>query len=328
MCASRARVPPPGAATQVVLPPATVASTVTAVGTSTPFVAPPAPVVEQPETQAKEFPTLRLSESPELLPSFGLSSSSPSPTLPCGAVENSSPLFSLSRVPVRHSQDVLDEDSSFSVSPLSPGLFFQPPRGSTSPPAGGALLPMTLDDFVDSVLGDPIIDAWCEQFPGSKSPLSLPVCVAVRVGLSAGPSSTSDWVGFGDLRSAAGGVFDRCPSHGLGGGWAIRTWTAESSVPILGVRRSAVYRWKPGIWITASSSSVSGLCGRSGVGPAPVSSCRLCMNCECCSGGPTPSGVIVLIPIFLPLLFQPEGQAFVINTNCCAGHSTLVDKTL
>ena len=84
MCTSGVKVPPPGASTQVVLPPATVASTVTAVGTSTPFVATPAPVVEQPGMQAKEFPTLRLSESPKLLSSFGLSSSSPSPTLRSG----------------------------------------------------------------------------------------------------------------------------------------------------------------------------------------------------------------------------------------------------
>ena len=57
--------------------------------------------------------------------------------------------------------------------------------------------------------------------------------------------------------------------------------TAESSVPILGVRLSAEYRWKPGIWITASSSSVSGLRGFSGFVPAPVPSCRSCMDCEC-----------------------------------------------
>ena len=64
-------------------------STVTAVGMCTPFVATPALVVEQPGMQAMEFPTLRLSEPPKLLPSFGLSSSSPSPTLPWGAAEDS-----------------------------------------------------------------------------------------------------------------------------------------------------------------------------------------------------------------------------------------------
>ena len=148
----------------------------TAIGTNTPFVAALAPVVEQPGIHARGFPTLRLSESPELLPSFGLSSSSPSPTLPWGAAEDSSLPFSPNRVQARHSQDVPYEGSLFNdVSPLSPGLFFRPPRGSKSPPAGGVLLPTMLDDFDDTVTGDPITYARCEQFPGSESPLSLPV---------------------------------------------------------------------------------------------------------------------------------------------------------
>ena len=65
-------------------------------------VATPAPVVGQPELKAKEFPTLRLPESPDLLPSFGLSSSSSSPTLPWGTAEDSSPPFSPNRVRERH----------------------------------------------------------------------------------------------------------------------------------------------------------------------------------------------------------------------------------
>ena len=60
------------------------------------------------------------------------------------------------------------------MSPLSPGLF-RPSRGGQSPPAEGVLLPTTLDDFDDSVLGDLITYAWCEHFPGSESTLSLPV---------------------------------------------------------------------------------------------------------------------------------------------------------
>ena len=75
-----------------------------------------------------------------------------------------------------HSQEVPSEDSSFSVSPLSPGIFFQPPRGSTSPPAGEALLPMPADDCVASGLGDPITAALCEQYPGSES---LGLCLDV-----------------------------------------------------------------------------------------------------------------------------------------------------
>ena len=60
------------------------------------------------------------------------------------------------------------------MSPLSPGLLFRPLRGGQSPPAEGVLLPTTLDEFDESVLGDPITYARCEQFPGSESPLSLP----------------------------------------------------------------------------------------------------------------------------------------------------------
>ena len=175
VCTSGVKVPPPGVSTQFVLPPATVASTVSAIGTITPVFAAPAPVVEQPGIHARELPKLQLPESPELLPSFGLSSSSPSPTLPWGAAEDSSPPFSPNRVQAGHSQDVPDEGSLFNVSPLTPGLFFRPPRESKSPLAGGVLLPTTLDDFDDSILGDPITYARCEQFPGSESPLSLPV---------------------------------------------------------------------------------------------------------------------------------------------------------
>ena len=131
------------------------------------------------------------------------------------------------------------------------------------------------------------------------------MCVAVRFGRSAGSSSTSDCVGFGDIHSANGEVLDCCPSHGLGRGRIIRDQTTVMPVLILGVRRSAVYRWKPGIWFPASSSSFSGDRGSSGIGPDTVSSCRSGMNCRCCSGGPVSSGVIALIQI-LPLHSQSD----------------------
>ena len=72
----------PGAAAQRVLPPGTVANTVPAFDSSAPAVAMPAPVVGRPEPKAKDFPTLQLPESPDVLSSFRLSSSSSSPTLP------------------------------------------------------------------------------------------------------------------------------------------------------------------------------------------------------------------------------------------------------
>ena len=55
LCTSGVMAPPPGISTQVVLPLATVVSTVNAVSTSTPFVVTPVPVMEQPGVQAQEF---------------------------------------------------------------------------------------------------------------------------------------------------------------------------------------------------------------------------------------------------------------------------------
>ena len=146
MCTPGAAVLQPGAAAQGVLPPGTVANTVAALDSSTPAVA-----------------------TPDLLPSFGLSSSSSSSTLPWGTAEDSS--FSPNRVREGHS----DVGSLFNVSPLSPGVVVRPTRGSGAAPSEGDLLPTMLEDFDDSVLGDPISYARFEQFLGSESPLSLPV---------------------------------------------------------------------------------------------------------------------------------------------------------
>ena len=165
----------PGAVAQGVLPADTVNKSVAGFDTSTPLVATPAIVVGQQIPQVKDFPTLNLSESSELLPSFGLSSSSSSPTLPWGTAEDSSPSFSPNRVREGHSQNVPSEGSLFNVSPLSPELVVRHTRegGVTQPE--GALLPTMLDDFNDSVLGDPISYARIEQIPGSESSLSLTV---------------------------------------------------------------------------------------------------------------------------------------------------------
>ena len=139
----------PGEVAQELLPADTVNKSVTGFDTSTPFVATPAIVVGQQIPQVKNFPTLNLSEFSELLPSFGLSSSSSSsssPTLPWGMAEDSSPSFSPNvRVTLR----------TFRA------------RAATQPE--GVLLPTMLDDFNDSVLGDPISYARIEQLPGSES---------------------------------------------------------------------------------------------------------------------------------------------------------------
>ena len=72
----------PEAVAQEVLPADTVNKSVTGFDTSTPLVATPAILVDQKTPHVEDFPTLDLLE---LLPSFGLStssSSSSSPTLP------------------------------------------------------------------------------------------------------------------------------------------------------------------------------------------------------------------------------------------------------
>ena len=88
-----------------------------------------------------------------------------------------------------------------------------------------------------------------------------------------------------------------------------RGTTPVLRVQILGVRRSAVYRWKPGIWFAAASYSVPGLRRMSGVAPAPVSPCHSRSDYEYCSGGislPQSDCVIQL----LPLSYQLDGYSY------------------
>ena len=57
-------------------------------------------------------------------------------------------------------------------------------------PEARVLLPSALDGFSDSVLGDPIAYAQCEQIPGSDTPLALPV-YTLPSGLSYIPGQSS-----------------------------------------------------------------------------------------------------------------------------------------
>ena len=98
-----------------ILPLTTVVNIMHAVSTGTPYVVPPAPGIEQPVMQAREFLTCRPLKSREPLPLFSFSASSPAPMLPRDSAKYSSSSFSLDR--------------------------FQPLRGNTSPPAGEARLP-------------------------------------------------------------------------------------------------------------------------------------------------------------------------------------------
>ena len=128
-------------------------------------------------------------------------------------------------------------------------------------------MPPPADDCVVSGLDDPNTAVRCGLFPGSKSPCSLPAYAAVWAVLSAGPS---------DLYNTARGIIDLCNAHDPGGGRVSSVWTAE---------RSAVYRWKPGLWIDAASYSGPGHRRMSGVAPAPVSACHSRSDYEYCSGG-------------------------------------------
>ena len=143
MCIPEPEILQQMAVTQGVLPPDTVNKTVAGFDTSTPAVATPATVVGKPDPQSKDFPTLRLSESTDLLPSFGLSSSSSSsssPTLPWGTAEDSSPSFSPNRVREGLSQNGSGEGSLFNVSPLSPGFVVRPTReGGAAPSEWGSV---------------------------------------------------------------------------------------------------------------------------------------------------------------------------------------------
>ena len=159
---------------------------------------------------------------------------------------------------------------------------FQPLRGKTSPPTGEALLPPPADDCLVPGLDDPNTAVRCEPFPGSEYPSSLPACSTVRAVLSAGPSGAPDWVGFQDLYDTARGIIDLCecpifvrplrrddfPIRG--------TKRDDTSSPcyvqILGVWRSAVYRWKP--MYCCRCLFRAGSRKMSGVAPAPVLACH------------------------------------------------------
>ena len=88
---------------------------------------------------------------------------------------DSSVPLSPNRVQVGRSQDVPDDGSLFHVSPVSPGFLMRPLGAAEQHLEAGVLLPSALDGFSDSVLGDPIAYAQCEQIPGSDAPLTLPV---------------------------------------------------------------------------------------------------------------------------------------------------------
>ena len=81
------------------------------------------------------------------------------------------------------------------------------------------------------------------------------------------PFFLMDGVGTAEVRMACAGDLSGWPNCRDGKRQVVGIGTAGLSVPFLGVRRTPVYRWKPGIWLTATSSSLSGVSRSSGVGP-------------------------------------------------------------
>ena len=107
-----------------------------------------------------------------------------------GDAGDSSVPLSPNRVQAGRSQDVPYEGSLFHVSPVSPGFCMHLAGAAQQFPPAGVLLPTTLDDFSDSVLGDPITYAQCEKLPGSEAPMSLPV-YSLPSGLTYMPGQSS-----------------------------------------------------------------------------------------------------------------------------------------
>ena len=121
---------------------------------------------------------------------------------------------------------------------FSPRLVFRPSRGDQPPPAEGELLPTTLDDFNDLVLGDLITYARCEQLP--QSPLSLPV-YDWPSGAAYLLDQTLLQTVFGGLLSAGGGDLCRRSAYGFGRRPIVGNGTAGLSVPILGVFFATIF---------------------------------------------------------------------------------------
>ena len=206
---------------------------------ATPFVVSPSPDIDKPCRQLQGSLACRTPESRQ-------------PWLLCNLSAGSSAHTLLRKLP---------EFSSFS------SLIdrFRPFRRESSRPTGDALLPPPADDCLCPGVDTPNTVGRCEPFPGSEYPSALPACTTVRLVLSAGPSGASDWVGSQDLYDTARGIIYLCISHSLvrpsrpddSPIRSIRRY--ETSPPryaqVIGVRRSAAYRWKPGIGITASSYS-------------------------------------------------------------------------
>ena len=88
---------------------------------------------------------------------------------------NSSVPLSPNHVQAGRSQEILEDGSLFNMSPVSPGFLMRLLVAAGQHPEAGLLLPLALDSFSDSVLGDPIAFAQCAQIPGLDTTMTLPI---------------------------------------------------------------------------------------------------------------------------------------------------------
>ena len=218
------------------------------VNTDSPFIVPPE------LGQLHDFQTYRTSESRPSFSLLSLSASSSALTLMRKPAKCSSSSSSIDRC--HHLLPAVSRNTFYEVdAPFHSHLCRQPLRGTTSPPPGEALLLPPADNCLIPGLADPNTAVRCEPFPGSEPPCYLPAYATVRAVPPAGPSGSSDWVGFQDIYVSASETFDLCNARNPGGGRVTTLWNAESFMQVLGVRRSVVFRWKPGLRIAAASYS-------------------------------------------------------------------------
>ena len=218
---------------------------------ATPFVDAPSPDIEQPCIQLQDSPTYELPESRQPWLFWNLS-----------AISVKLIVFLRSTEPSTHTPPRRLPDFSSSSSSIDR---FRPLLRESSRLTGDALLPPPADDCLCPVVDAPYTVGCCKPFPGSGYLSSLPECSMVRLVLSAGPSGASDWVGGRDVCDTAGGLISLWIGHSLVGPFRtddspikrIRRYDTDLPryVQVSGLRRSAAYRWKPGIGITASSCS-------------------------------------------------------------------------
>ena len=217
---------------------------------ATPFVVPPSSDIEQPCIQLQDSPTCRLPEPRQPWLLWNLSAISVNQIVFLRSMESSA-----------HSPPRRLPKSSWSSSSIDR---FRPLLRELSRLTGDALMPPPADDCLCPVVDTPYTVGRCKPFLGSGYPSSLPKCSMVRLLLSAGPSGTSDWVG-NQVCDTAGGITSLWIGRRLVGPFRsddspirrIRRYDTNQPryVQVSGLRRSAAYRWKPGIRIAASSCS-------------------------------------------------------------------------